>query len=458
MLRSDTILYTMASTQVVNTISRHGEHIQRLPPEMLSTIFEFALSPEYSCKDLLHSTPHIDRLSAPFSLRRVCHKWNTVALTTPQLWTTIYPNIIHEVPLLTSFLQLSGSLPLAIHIHLTLDENSSGISREFLEGLSLLKQSLYRCRRLQLYGFNSGVVFEKLFPAGTHTETPLLEEFIIAHPLSDEVRDLGLVHAPSLRVLALPSCPRHEFTSAFRPPLTSIQCLTFLDCAYYFHRTRTHQLIPFLRQLPNLRESRLYIPNFNDPNANLEESLSLPIILPHLYDLNVTWLGDADADVVHLFRLLQTPSLRHLSLQAHSSSTNLDLGTVLPKHITHLHLTNFEFRKTVIAFDELVALEEVWFKKCHQVEEFLEGNIMRLDVCPKLRSLVFELCDFHRGVLVEVVEQRSSAALKSVNLIRCRLSDELREWLDHRTDGVEVTETVRCHDTFAGHASHSRVI
>jgi len=396
-------------------------------------IFEFSLLPEYSCEELFYHIPKIGRRSVPLSLPQVCHKWNIVALATPQLWVTIYANIVYNIPLLTLFLQRSGVYPLAIHLHISPEKDVSSSFSRFSEGLSLLRQNLYRCRRLHSYGFSGDVGFERLFPAGTHTETPILRDLIISHPFPEEEQRMGSVHAPSLQTLALPTCPRYGLTKAFQPSFTSVQHLTFLDCTYSFPRTKTHQVIAFLRQLPNLRECRLYIPSINDPNSTLEGDDSLLINLPHLHTMHVIWLGEADEDISQFFRHINVPSLRRLHLQAHCSLGILDLKSGFPTQIAHLQLSHFEFSITGVKFfpfNELVALEEVSFKMCGQVEMLLEECMTHSNVCPHLKALVFDMCIFkEKDIVVKVIEQRCSAALKLVSLRRCRLSEELQAWI-----------------------------
>ncbi|EGN94139.1 hypothetical protein SERLA73DRAFT_15571, partial [Serpula lacrymans var. lacrymans S7.3] len=91
---------------------------RRMPPEIVSHIFEYCIPPE-------GSRPSVSE--APLLLSRICRHWQEVALATPQLWSAIrlhLPANIFEwdtalfrhVQALQFWLDHSGNLPLELAI------------------------------------------------------------------------------------------------------------------------------------------------------------------------------------------------------------------------------------------------------------------------------------------------------------------------------------------------------
>ncbi|KAF8555193.1 hypothetical protein OG21DRAFT_940335 [Imleria badia] len=93
--------------------------IKRLPPEILSEIFERCLNVKSS--GMLFSMTARNK-AAPLLLGRVCRSWRAIAHATPRLWRDIFVNVCDgrysdelrrdALPVLQTWLAHSGSLPL----------------------------------------------------------------------------------------------------------------------------------------------------------------------------------------------------------------------------------------------------------------------------------------------------------------------------------------------------------
>ncbi|KIJ64329.1 hypothetical protein HYDPIDRAFT_55452, partial [Hydnomerulius pinastri MD-312] len=96
--------------------------IKRMPPEIMSEIFERCLLPK-DCPDWVFKGRSDE---APLLLGRVCSSWRRISRATPQLWRDIHLNIcdgrysdelrIDTLPVLQTWLKHSGALPLNLAI------------------------------------------------------------------------------------------------------------------------------------------------------------------------------------------------------------------------------------------------------------------------------------------------------------------------------------------------------
>ncbi|KAJ7645953.1 hypothetical protein DFH06DRAFT_580505 [Mycena polygramma] len=84
--------------------------ISRLPLELSSEIFVCCLP----------DSPGPDSGSAPTLLLGVCHRWSSIAISTPSLWNTVYSDCPLDAPnfdkLLEIWLGRAQSLPLSLHL------------------------------------------------------------------------------------------------------------------------------------------------------------------------------------------------------------------------------------------------------------------------------------------------------------------------------------------------------
>jgi F-box-like len=102
--------------------------VRQLPPDIMSTIFEFCL-PDFT--DLQIGPDSDVDLSIPLSLGAICSYWREIAWSTPTLWSSLVIRVIrlrkHDPRIVTDiaheWLSRSGQLPLTIRICATLYEH-----------------------------------------------------------------------------------------------------------------------------------------------------------------------------------------------------------------------------------------------------------------------------------------------------------------------------------------------
>ncbi|KDR69828.1 hypothetical protein GALMADRAFT_230486 [Galerina marginata CBS 339.88] len=110
----------MLSSETTRHYPPEPTSILRLPFEITAEIFAFYTETQHNCDVNSKSG-----MSAPLLLAAVCKTWREIALTTPQLWTTINIFIpsFAKIPFLTelaeSWMKRSGDLPLNIKVSIS---------------------------------------------------------------------------------------------------------------------------------------------------------------------------------------------------------------------------------------------------------------------------------------------------------------------------------------------------
>ena len=102
----------------------HSPIIRRLPPDVMSTIFEFFLPDFADYKVTMYRTNYYTKedLSTPLSLGAICSYWRDIAWSTPSLWSSMVLRVSskHSSQMVTDiareWLARSGYLPLSIRI------------------------------------------------------------------------------------------------------------------------------------------------------------------------------------------------------------------------------------------------------------------------------------------------------------------------------------------------------
>jgi len=94
----------------------HSPIVRHLPPDVMSTIFEFCL-PDFAVHQLY---PTQRGLSIPLSLGAICSYWRDIAWSAPCLWSSLIVRVPGVLPMATSvaqeWLARSGRLPFSIRI------------------------------------------------------------------------------------------------------------------------------------------------------------------------------------------------------------------------------------------------------------------------------------------------------------------------------------------------------
>ncbi|KAF9553380.1 hypothetical protein CPC08DRAFT_767580 [Agrocybe pediades] len=164
----------------------HCSVVKKLPPEILSTIFEFyvarALAP--SLPEDIHEfeAPQSQILPIPLVLSQVCHRWREVALSTPQIWTTFALSLdpccrSPGLDLMRAWVSRTRNHALTVHLYSSLrnDYRSPSPHPSLLPVLQILAAASGQWRR-----FNIRVPISTLNYLGTHMQHhPLLETLAI---------------------------------------------------------------------------------------------------------------------------------------------------------------------------------------------------------------------------------------------------------------------------------------
>ncbi|KDR86091.1 hypothetical protein GALMADRAFT_150403 [Galerina marginata CBS 339.88] len=131
----------------------HDPITSRMPPEVVSTIFEFCLPPT-PCDSDHFLTPSKGN---PLKLGAVCRAWREIAWSTPRLWTVISvcvnaPGLAARCDLARGWLVRSGGLPLTIHIFTSISCSTDTLltSPDTLHFIKLINQHSNRWQRLDL--------------------------------------------------------------------------------------------------------------------------------------------------------------------------------------------------------------------------------------------------------------------------------------------------------------------
>lgn len=143
---------------------------------------------------------------APILLTRVCRQWRGLALTTPQLWTTLrLANFDHPsiVPALQQWLSLSRTLPLTIDIDISKPNDNHSISQNVC--IKAICGEATRWSTLQLRPFHSSALRD-ISHFLSPSYSPILEKLALGFHRTDN-RDID--SDDSLHILeSLAGCQR----------------------------------------------------------------------------------------------------------------------------------------------------------------------------------------------------------------------------------------------------------
>ena len=261
--------------------------MQKIPPEVLSNIFQFFISSDSDSEPNPYS---------PLILGTICGRWRAITWSTPRLWSSISINFGtgSKLQLAQEWLSRSGQLPLSISM-------TAGIDRDLLPLLSALIDVIngyaHRWRVLDI-----------LLPP------PMLPLFhadprgiSILHTLRI---DPGILFSEARRVSEnfnpTNPCPSPIVVGIFSVHFKSVRIrwgnVTHLDVEYF----SIDECFEVLRQAPSLTNCRFDSIKSNQHDFPLPESI--------LYHPNLTSLSICCQDPAIFFQYISFPYLIFLSL------------------------------------------------------------------------------------------------------------------------------------------------
>ncbi|KAF9448793.1 hypothetical protein P691DRAFT_668795 [Macrolepiota fuliginosa MF-IS2] len=313
--------------QDIERLTAQRVHLQRrlnaiaastvtLPYEIISTIFQQACPPldvnctqestESSSKDGGITYPTL-----PFKLAAVCSQWRDIALSTPQLWTsvafTLYQN---RAPLnaaaLETFFARSGSCEVAVSlIFASGDEGRDRLENDTPPSQDVLRVFVDYSKRwgtLKIDGLPPEWI--PALRAAKHCTPGIRQLWLCPYDNSREQQMVDIfADAPELRRVTLDN----TFLSAITLPWTG---LTHLKVSW----VSIDECAEMLRRCPSLLEC-----DFSRILSNAEFHVlpqpgeEPPIVLKDLHTLKWSYAGDAWE--FPLFERIRFPALRHLKMK-----------------------------------------------------------------------------------------------------------------------------------------------
>jgi len=416
----DTVLKLL---QHIRVLRNHSRPIGRLPPELLSRIFELvAAPPEYD------STP---TLKDVISLTHVCHYWRAILLNHSGVWSDIHLKG-QDPGLVAQQLERCGDTALSVNVHLQFwmfRRENGRLLNNLREALTNIRLHQNQVRRLVVH-ISCCQAFHQYF----NFDLPNLEELVW--------EDLCMQHAITHN--SNPPDPEHNRFPRLRHlsvkkslywPVEFTNGLTSFKLEG--HMTVTpEKLTGFLRRNPALES--LELTNFHVPYRFLPDK---PIELDHLTKLSIR-----NVEHGHIFPYVAVPALSSLDIGPFEQPPrwvgSVWYGLQVPSGITALIITYHgpegdRDKISVVGFDKtstrLLALAE------HSVARRLSPV---LDALVKASlDLVTTLHFYEEGKNLEdqmpsdsiLALLRSLSQLRRINLGWDHLTDKVIACLnDHR--------------------------
>jgi hypothetical protein len=317
------VLYTRQRNALVPAVN--------LPPEILTTIFEFACCPDdghwLANVDLNQKNSDRDQCSVsacavtPLFIGAICSAWRSIAWGTPQLWesiTLLYNDDTAETlaEMLDYWLSKSGELPLSVTL---VEDDSRTVNAESFEVIDVIAAYARRLRALDLF------LPERWGPALARVArcTPLLTRLTLCMPdNADQYNHFTtFADAPQLRELTLSRIS----TADVALPWAQLESLR-VDWGY----DDVSELVETLRLCPRLRRFSVFL-------GNLSWEAPPYVLLRHtaLEALDIT--GYYEKSHAELFKVLELPALRSFVLHINIFSRGpREWSSWLPSLLSHV--------------------------------------------------------------------------------------------------------------------------
>ena len=288
----------------------HSPIVHLLPPDVMSTIFEFCV-PDFADRQLLQKD-----FSFSLSLGAICSYWRDIAWSTPSLWSSLVVRVVnkHDPHIIAGvaqeWLARSGQLPLYIRIFAHINETASAlvhIINRYSTRWSDLDLSIPRgcyqyfhaidnhaptLKSIQLYSLNDGMsFFLKVQLTCPRLERASLERF----PMNR-----SNIQWDNLRHLTLQSMSIIDSFLILRETPRLVSCKVLGTGEYRWQNTGA--LV-----LTSLRSLHL--------QTSLAENFLNNIIAPHLEDLSLPdYYYNPSMEVITAFLKRSACSLRSFSM------------------------------------------------------------------------------------------------------------------------------------------------
>ncbi|KAF5327888.1 hypothetical protein D9619_004850 [Psilocybe cf. subviscida] len=295
-------------------------HISLLPPEILAQIFTYCIPQE--------RFPHISNTAAPVLLTHVSPYWRALALSLPELWSSVhiaYRNVVEDIPAIESLLARSGDRPLALSIAIDFAEQPQEEILAVLQGHS---------KRWKNVRFDFGHL---LCPPVYSLDqalgnVPQLETFEFH---AKDISDVNITPVTQL----LRSAPRLRELSWF-DDLADVDTLLQLPLSRLTHLSLSieHDTLDYmqvLKECSNLEHIRLTRPRPRSPSVQPQA----PLFLAKLTSLNISsdMLGILDNLILPALKEVRIYGDRRPSLPRPAGHTAAVLhpGASLPPYLSY---------------------------------------------------------------------------------------------------------------------------
>ncbi|KAF9554058.1 hypothetical protein CPC08DRAFT_821922 [Agrocybe pediades] len=319
----------------------HSGIVRRLPPEVMSNIFEFRCAE--AVWDHTETQFYYWVAFTPLRLGRVCRTWRQIAWNTPQLWTSLAildwfftrPN---RVSLLVEWISRSKTLPLSIYIKGHKPENyiDQGPPESHRPVLDALAESSARWRHLFLRLPTEYLRY--LFQPTqdlSRVNTIQLDDYLSLSPFNAD---------PKLFRGAIPS-PRHVSLYSASLKVLNIDWSRLVQLKA--NSLRIDDCLHILRSAPLIENCELDDVGYQRFNS----TLSPPLVHENLKVLSFKCIDSGK----EFFLAITLPNLIHFSYSQHSRrSGNSALPTFFQRSTPPLQ--KLELCNVKLSFEEMEAL------------------------------------------------------------------------------------------------------